>query len=125
MKITSSPYLWLTIASLLFFAITIIFYQMANPVFVSENLLLIVPFFYMVSIITSYLHKRMKRHDVARIKLHYMIMSAVKMFFYVILLVIYGFVFRHDVAPFFVSFLIFYLIYTLLEVKSSLFILSQ
>jgi hypothetical protein len=120
MHILKSDYFRLTLISAIFFASTYSFSQTASPQFVSRNLLLIVPFFYLISIISVVLHNRMNKLEGPRTKLYYLILSAIKMVVYIALLSVYGFIFRDDVIPFFISFLLFYLIYTLLEVRSAM-----
>jgi hypothetical protein len=118
MRILRSSYFQLTIISVILFAGTVLFAQMAPPSMVSKRLLLIVPFFYLLSLLSNLLHERMKNNHASRVRLHYLVMSAIKMVIFIILLVIYGIFFRQDVVPFFISFLVFYLIYTFLDVRS-------
>ncbi len=118
MKIYYSPFKRITFLSIIFFLVTIIFYYKAPKNLVSDFLLFIVPFFYIVSILSVLFHLRVEKKNPVHFKNFHLTSIAIKLALYFIILIIYGVFKNDDVLPFFISFLVFYLIYTYLDVKS-------
>lgn len=87
---------------------------------ISDNLLYIVPFFYLVHLISRIANDKMEKKDSAPSKMFYLVSSGIKLMLYLMILILYGIFNRNDVAPFFLSFLVFYLVYTFLDVKQLL-----
>jgi F0F1-type ATP synthase assembly protein I len=125
MYIVWTPFLRLTVISVCLFLAAMIFSLYAPEEFVSKNILGIVPFFYLSTLASILIHLRLKKTRSSYAKMFYLISSGVKMIVYIILLILYGVYFRNDVIPFFISFLFFYLIYTYLDVKSTLALISK
>ncbi|TVQ13148.1 MAG: hypothetical protein EA361_10055 [Bacteroidetes bacterium] len=117
MTIESKPLVRFTIISAILFAITLGFYHYAPEAMISDNLLYIVPFFYLVHIVSRIVNHRIETKDSAPSKIFYLVSSGIKLMFYLVVLILYGIFNREDVAPFFLSFLVFYLIFTFLDVK--------
>jgi hypothetical protein len=119
------PILKLSIISAILFAVSFLYAQYAPAESVSINLLLIVPFFYVVNLLFIFIHYYLKKKSGSYVKLHYLIISASRLIIYMIILILYGYFVRHDVVPFFISFMVFYLIYTILDVNSSIKVLAR
>ncbi len=115
----------LTIISAILLGLSLLFFFYAPPKMVSENLLLIVPFFYLVNLLSILAHEKMNKKDSGPSKMFYLLLSGIKLILYLLILILYGIFSRNDVAPFFLSFLVFYLIYTFLDVKYLLSDLSK
>lgn len=107
----------LTWVSAILFGITLAFYFYAPERMISDNLLYIVPFFYLVHLISRIANDKMEKKDTVPSKMSYLVSSGIKLMFYLLILILYGIFNRNDVAPFFLSFLVFYLVYTFLDVK--------
>lgn len=120
MKIYYTPFIKITFLSIIFFLITIIFHFQAPDYMVSDFLLLIVPFFYIVSIVSAIIHLREQKKNTVHFKNFYLTSTGIKLGLYIVILIIYGIFKKDDVLPFFISFLLFYLIYTFLDVKNLL-----
>jgi hypothetical protein len=125
MKIYYTPFIKITFLSLIFFILTIIFHFQAPDYMVSEYLLLIVPFFYIVSIVSAIFYLRAEKKTTLNFKNSYLTSTGIKLGLYITILMLYGVFNKDDVIPFFISFLIFYLIYTFLDVKNLLRRLSK
>jgi hypothetical protein len=125
MYIIWTPFLKLTAISLFLFLVALVFSLYAPDAYVSVNLLWIVPFLYLSTLVSILIHLRLEKKGSSHSKMFYLISSGVKLIVYIILLIIYGVFFNNDVIQFFVSFLFFYLIYTYLDVKSTLNLISK
>ncbi len=117
MTTPAKPILRLTIFSVLFFVVSLVFYWYAPQNLVSDNLLYIVPFFFLVHLFSRMTHYYMAKKGTVPSKLFYLASSGVKLLLFLFILILYGFLHREDVAPFFLSFLVFYILYTFLDVK--------
>lgn len=120
MKSESSFYRKLILYSSVLFLISFLFGRYANQALVSDYLLFIVPFFFLMSILTRVFTKRKTVKDPKKTLTLYLGASGIKLFLYLLVLVAYGLLNRHDAPAFFISFLVFYLIYTFIEVKVEL-----
>ncbi len=87
---------------------------------ISDNLLFIVPFFYLVHLISRIANEQMEKKESAPSKMFYLVSSGIKLMLYLLILILYGIFNRNDVAPFFLSFLLFYLVFTFMDVKHML-----
>jgi hypothetical protein len=115
----------LLLVSLLLFAVSLVFHYFAPSYMVSRNLLLIVPFFFVLSLLSLIIHHAAGNRQNARARMIYLAVSISKLLLFIILLVAYAFYFREDILPFFISFMFFYLIYTWLDVKASIKLLTK
>jgi len=120
MKSDSSFYRKLILFSFVLFLISFLFSRFANQQLVSDYLLSIVPFFFLMSILTRVFTKRKTAKDPRKTLTLYLAASGIKLFLYLIILIAYGLLNRDDAPAFFISFLVFYLIYTFIEVKVEL-----
>jgi len=125
MKIYITPFKKVTFLSVIFFLLTLVFYYRAPAYLVSDFLLYIVPFFYIVSIVSAIFHLRAEKNNPVRFKNFHLKTTGIKLGLYLTILIIYGILNQDDVIPFFISFLFFYLIYTFLDVKNLLQTLSR
>lgn len=125
MYIVWTPFLKLTVISICLFVLAVIFSLYAPDGYVSGNLLWIVPFFYLSTLASILINLRLEKKNSSYSRMFYLMSSGVKLIAYIILLILYGVYFRSDVIPFFVSFSFFYLIYTYLDVKSILRLISK
>ena len=105
------------IISLILFIVSITFKQFAPDYLVTDQLLFLAPFFLFMSILTHILQNRTSAKDTKKALTFYFGISGIKLFLYLIILVFYGLYNRNDAPAFFISFFIFYLIYTFFEVK--------
>ncbi len=117
MTLELNPLVRFTIVSAVLFAFTLGFYYYAPEAMVSDNLLYIVPFFYLVHIVSRIANHKIETKDSASSKIFHLVSSGIKLMFYLMILILYGIFHREDVVPFFLSFLVFYLIFTFLDVK--------
>lgn len=123
---STRPYvIKLSLISFLLFGGSVLFHFFAPPELVSTNLLYIVPFFFALSILSLFIHNAAANKKDVRSRMVYLTVSVAKLLLFIILLVVYAFYFREDIMPFFISFMFFYLIYTWLDVKASLKLLTK
>ena len=120
MKSDSNFYRKLILFSFGLFLISFLFSLFANQALVSDYLLFIVPFFFLMSILTRIVTKPKAAKESSKTLTLYLGASGIKLFLYLIVLIAYGLLNRDDAPAFFISFLIFYLIYTFIEVKLEL-----
>ena len=120
MKSENSVYSKLILFSSILFLGSYFFSRFAPQSLVSEYLLFIVPFFFLMNLLTRVFTKRRNAKDPKKTLTLYLGVSGIKLFFYLIVLIIFGLINRDDAPAFFISFLIFYLIYTFIEVKFEL-----
>jgi len=125
MNINWTPFLRISVISVLLFLCCLLFSLYAPHYLVSKNLLLIVPFFYLSSVLSTIIYLRIAKTRDSRSKIHHLAISGTKLGIYFLILLLYGIFYRSDVAPFFISFLLFYFIYTYLDVKLSIRALSR
>lgn len=114
----------LGLLSLLLFVISLVFQRTAPDYLLSKALLFLVPFFFLVSIISRYVifYAMQKRKNLT----HYFLVSTViKFMFYLFVLIFYAFLYREDAIAFILSFFVFYLIYTLVDVISIMRMLAK
>ncbi len=125
MFLTRTPFLKLTIASILLFLGVIVFSLYAPSQWVSPNIYYIVPFFYLITLLSVLIHLRLEKTGSVHSKMFFLVSSGVKLMLYIALLILYGVFFRDDVIPFFISFLTIYLIYSYLDVRAAFWVLSK
>jgi len=116
----TTPFAKLTFAAIIVFILTIIFYFSAPKHLISNSLLLMVPFFYIVSVISRLIYLRNQKKQNIESNMFYLKASGIKLGIYITVLLVYGFFFRADVVPFFISFLIFYILFSFIEIKLQL-----
>lgn len=104
--------------SIILFIITLLFSLFAPQNLVNSYLLLFAPFFFLVTLGSRIISDRYGSGDKAASKMIYLGISAVKLFFYIAILLIYGLFVKEEVVSFFISFFIFYLIYTFIDVQN-------
>lgn len=110
----------LTLFSFILFLISFLFSRFASSALVSDYLVFIVPFFFLMTLITRVFVKSKAAEASKKSITSYLGASGVKLFLYLIVLIIYGLLNREDAPAFFISFLLFYLIYTFFEVNLEL-----
>ncbi|MBW6478523.1 MAG: hypothetical protein K0B37_03775 [Bacteroidales bacterium] len=120
MKSESSFNLKLTLFSAALFLVSWLVSRFAPPAFVSEFLVFIVPFFFLMTLLTRIFTKRINAKDPKKSLAVYLGASGIKLFLYLIVLVVYGLLNKDDAPAFFLSFFFFYLVYTFVEVKLEL-----
>jgi hypothetical protein len=125
MNINWTPFLRLSVISLFLFIFCLLFSLFAPQYLVSKNLLFIVPFFYFSSVLSTIIYLRIAKTHTNRSKIYHLAISGTKLGIYFTILLLYGIFYKSDVAPFFISFLLFYFIYTYLDVKLSVRALSR
>jgi len=116
MQLNSRATYILIIVSVLLFAATILFSNLAPDNLVSPALKGMVPFFLLTSLISRLiLHKAFiskKAHPTNTI----LSISTGKFFLFFVILLAYSLIFRDDAVTFILSFFIFYAIFTLLDI---------
>lgn len=117
MKIPDNPHLRLLLFSLLLFVATLVYSRIAPPKMVADLLLFIVPFFFLTTLFFRVVIHYILQKNAAKAKIYYLALSGAKFLLYIAVLITYGLIGREDVAAFFLSFLIFYLVYTFMDVK--------
>lgn len=125
MYFARTPFLKLTIVSIVLFLAVIVFSLYAPSEWVSPNIYFIVPFFYVTTLLSVIIHLRLEKKGSVHSKMFYLVSSGIKLMLYIILLILYGVFFRSDVIPFFISFLTIYLIYNYLDVKAAFWVISK
>ena len=106
----------LLLFSVVLFVFILLFRYFAPDTIISDYLLWIVPFFYVISVFSHFFIKRKSGNDSKKALAMYMGTSAVKLFLYLAILIVYGFLNREDAAAFFISFFVIYIVYTFIEV---------
>ncbi len=117
MQVTHRSYYFLAIASATLFILTLAFQTFAPSYLVSENLLLIVPIYFVVTLLSRIILSFVSKKSPSQVKIYYLLLSSGKFFLYIGILIAYGIFNREDVPAFFLSFLVFYLIYLFLDVR--------
>lgn len=97
---------------------SIIFSFVADKRVVSDAILFIVPFFYLSGVLSRYIIYQASKKNNKKVPLTYLSTSTGRLFFYIFILVGYGFVFRHDAYPFMITFFCFYVLFTSFEIAS-------
>ncbi len=120
MKSDASIYSKLILFSSILFLVSYLFSRFAPQELVSEYLLYIVPFFFLMALLTRFFLPRKPVKDTRKTLTLYIGASGIKLFLYLIVLIVYGLLNKDDAPAFFISFFIFYLIYTFIEVKFEL-----
>ncbi len=115
----------LLLFSAVLFVFVYLFRYFAPENIVSDYLLWIVPFFYVISVLSRFFIKRKSGNDTKKSLAMYMGTSAVKLFLYLAILIVYGFLNREDAAAFFISFFFIYIVYTFIEVMMVLKLTSK
>jgi hypothetical protein len=82
----------------------------------SSSLPFLFVFYYACSLISYILLDRSIRKKINRFISVFMLTTAVKLFLYVAVMIIYAFVNRKDAIPFLLNFFVLYLVYTVFEV---------
>jgi hypothetical protein len=108
----------LLVISIVLFLITIVYIQFAPEYLVSRSLLFLVPFFLIISIISRLILLKSTRSDKSKITHYFFSISAGKFMIYLATMITYGFLYRDDAAVFIISFFLFYIIYTYLDMKA-------
>jgi hypothetical protein len=75
----------------------------------------IVGFFFIVSMVVFYFADKAKKKDMRRFTNFYMGATVVKMLVYLTIILIYAFTFKEDAKLFAVTFLVYYLVYSVFE----------
>lgn len=75
----------------------------------------IVGFFFIVSMMVFYFADKAKKKDMRRFTNFYMGATVVKMLVYLTIILIYAFTFKEDAKCFAVTFLVYYLVYSVFE----------
>jgi hypothetical protein len=114
----------LLILSIILFLITIAYSQFAPDYLVSRSLMFIVPFFLIISLISRLLLLKSTRSEKSKITHYFFSISAGKFMLYLAVMITYGFFCRDDAVAFIISFFIFYIIFTYLDMKAFLKITS-
>jgi hypothetical protein len=115
----------LSLISLLLFVVSLLMYFYAPTQMVSNVLLLLVPFFYLVSLASRYILHKATEKNKNKISNYFFAIAAVKFFLFLMVMIIYGFIYREDAIPFLLSFFIFYLIYSYLDTRVMMKFLSK
>jgi hypothetical protein len=123
MKSERSFYIKLTLFSAILFLVSYLFSRFAPPVLVSDYLIFIVPFFFLMTLLTRIFINRITTKDPKKSLTLYLGASGIKLFLYLIVLITYGLLNKDDAPAFFISFFFFYLVYTFIEIKLELKIL--
>ncbi len=124
MKQDRKYYIRLTLLSLLLFALVIVYDYLAPDAATSRVLWYIVPFFFIVQVVSRFFIRRFEKKTTHSIKMLHLAVSGIKLFIYITVLVLYGFFVRIDIPQFFIGFLLLYLIYTWFDVHNQLKLLS-
>lgn len=77
-------------------------------------------FMYGSSLLVHYATKKASEESATRFPAHFMAITGLKMAAYIIVLGAYVFVYRREAIPVIIAFLIFYLVFTILEVISAM-----
>lgn len=115
----------LLLFSAVLFVFILLFRYFAPVTITSDYLLWIVPFFYVISVFSHFFINRKSGNDKKKALALYMGTSAVKLFLYLAILIVYGFLNREDAAAFFISFFLIYIVYTFIEVMMVLKLASK
>lgn len=100
------------------FLVSIIFSLVADKRLVSEAILFIVPFFYLAGVLSRFIIYRAAQKNNKKASLTYLATSTGRLFFYILIIVVYAFIFRHDAYPFMIAFFCFYVPFTSFEIIS-------
>ena len=103
--------------SIVLFALSVLHYFVSPAFLISDYLLLLVPFFMLTSLLTRRINEKKARKDARKSLKLYFISSSLRLFFYLMILIAYGLLNREDAPAFFLTFLLFYLIFTATEVS--------
>jgi F0F1-type ATP synthase assembly protein I len=120
MNSEKSYYRKLILFSSVLFLVSYLFSRYAPPALVSDYLIFIVPFFFIMTVLTRVFTKHKKAKDPKKSLALYLGASGIKLFIYLAILIAYGLLNRNDAPAFFISFFVFYLVYTFIEVKLEL-----
>lgn len=115
-----SPYLDLLkkvmIFSIILAGTALILFFLLPSNFITPALFFLFPLFISVTLITAYILIRESGNRFIRFLNTYMIITVVKLFLYVAVLVVYVMLNRKDLVPFSIAFMLFYFLYTIFEV---------
>lgn len=103
--------------SFVLFALSVLHYFVSPAFLISDYLLFLVPFFMLVSLLTRSINEKKARKDTRKSLKLYFISSSLRLFFYLMILIAYGLLNREDAPAFFLTFLLFYFIFTATEVS--------
>ena len=103
--------------SILLFIITLLFSLYAPQNLVNNYLLFFSPFFFLITLVSRIITERYGSGDKAAAKMIYLGVSAIKLFLFIAILLVYGLFINEGVVSFFISFFVFYLIYTFIDVQ--------
>lgn len=98
------------------FFLALLFTLLAPEHMVSEVTLLMPPFFLLIVMVSRKIFSTIVKKNLPRFSVVFIAISGFRLLLYVALLVAYSLVFPHDAVPFIVSFFVFYLLFTSLEV---------
>lgn len=107
----------LIIYTLILTAIGLAFFFLLPDRYITPMLPYINAFFFVITLITYYTTLRYIRQKVSRFVNYYLIATFAKLFLFIIVILIYLFVNKPDALRFVVTFFIYYLLYTIFEVK--------
>lgn len=94
-----------------------VFSGMVREQFVSEVLFLIVPFFFIVCLLTRWVLIKQSKNDPKQFSRLYLGVTISRFYLYLAVLLVYSLVFRNDAVPFIISFFVFYILFTIFEVS--------
>jgi hypothetical protein len=106
----------LIVFSLLLVSVAVVLFFLLPGTFITPALFFLFPFFISVTLISANILIRSARKKFIRYLNVYMLTTLVKLILYVLVMVVYILLNKQDVIPFFVTFLILYLLYTIFEV---------
>jgi hypothetical protein len=115
----------LLIISIVLFLITLVYSQFAPDYLVSRSLLYLVPFFLVISLISRLLLLKVASKQKNKLTHYFFSISAGKFMLYLAVMITYGFFCRDDAVAFIISFFIFYIIYTYVDMKAFMKITSK
>ncbi len=107
----------LIIYTIILTTIGLVFYFLAPDHAVSPTLPYINIFFFIVTLLTYYTTLRHIRQKASRFVNYYLIATFAKLFLFIIVIVLYLYMNKQDALKFVVSFFIYYLLYSIFEVR--------
>ncbi|MFN3556719.1 MAG: hypothetical protein ACK4VN_12205 [Bacteroidales bacterium] len=113
-------YVTVTLVALTLFTLSVLAYLLLPQALVSDFLLWIVPFFFIMALVSRYMNAGRIKQDPRKSVAVSLAASGLKLGVYLIVLILYGILNKHDAPAFFISFLIVYLVFTFAEVRLAL-----
>jgi hypothetical protein len=108
----------LLLVSVVLFLMSIVFGYFAPENITSRSVLLLTPFFLTVSLVSRILLLKAVSKDIKKLTQYFFSITAMKFILYLGVIIAYGFLFRDDAVVFIISFFLFYIIYTFLDMKA-------